>query len=92
MLKSDADLVLLGINMAKLKPQVVAKLREKAASYEAYGELRWPSRRGAGDEDTGQEADDSWSSKSLHAIAPLECVRLGCNPAQPYRAGQSNGR
>lgn len=34
MLKSDAELIPLGINMAKLKPQVVAKLREKAASYE----------------------------------------------------------
>ena len=32
---SDAELLKLGINMAKLQPQVVAKLREKAAPYEA---------------------------------------------------------
>lgn len=34
MLLSDAELKEFGINMAGLKPQVVAKLREKAASYE----------------------------------------------------------
>jgi hypothetical protein len=33
MLKSDEELASLGINMEKLKPQVVAKLREKAADY-----------------------------------------------------------
>lgn len=33
MLKSDEELAGLGIKMAKLKPQVVAKLREKAAEY-----------------------------------------------------------
>jgi hypothetical protein len=35
MLLSDEQLLGLGINMAKLKPQVVAKLREKAADYDA---------------------------------------------------------
>ena len=35
MLKSDTELLGLGIDMAKLKPQVVAKLREKAADYDA---------------------------------------------------------
>jgi hypothetical protein len=35
MLLSDKDLLKLGINMAKLKPIIVAKLREKAATYEA---------------------------------------------------------
>lgn len=34
MLLSDAELSALGINMATLKPGVIAKLREKAASYE----------------------------------------------------------
>jgi len=33
MLRSDEELADLGINMANLKPQVVAKLREKAADY-----------------------------------------------------------
>jgi hypothetical protein len=33
MLKTDEELASLGINMANLKPQVVAKLREKAADY-----------------------------------------------------------
>jgi hypothetical protein len=33
MLRSDEELAVLGINMANLKPQVVAKLREKAADY-----------------------------------------------------------
>jgi len=33
MLKSDRELLSLGINMSALKPQVVAKLREKAADY-----------------------------------------------------------
>lgn len=35
MLLTDAELLALGINMSKLKPQVVAKLREKAADYDA---------------------------------------------------------
>ena len=35
MLKSDEELAALGIHMSRLKPQVVAKLREKAAEYEA---------------------------------------------------------
>lgn len=34
MLLSDAELAQLGINMSALKPWVVAKLREKAASYD----------------------------------------------------------
>lgn len=34
MLRSDQELLAHGINMADLKPQVVAKLRDKAASYE----------------------------------------------------------
>jgi hypothetical protein len=33
MLRTDGELAQLGINMARLKPQVVAKLREKAADY-----------------------------------------------------------
>jgi hypothetical protein len=32
---SDADLIKYGINMSRLKPQVVAKLREKAADYDS---------------------------------------------------------
>ena len=39
MLKTDAELLKLGINMSKLKPQVVAKLREKAAPYQACMEV-----------------------------------------------------
>lgn len=35
MLLSDAKLLKLGINMSKLKPVIVAKLREKAADYNA---------------------------------------------------------
>lgn len=35
MLKSDADLAALGINMSGLSPVIVAKLREKAAAYDA---------------------------------------------------------
>lgn len=35
MLLSDGELLKLGIDMRKLQPQVVAKLREKAAPYEA---------------------------------------------------------
>jgi len=35
MLWSDEDLLKFGINMSKLKPQVVAKLREKAADYDS---------------------------------------------------------
>lgn len=35
MLKSDAELLAYGIDMRKLKAQVVAKLREKAAPYDA---------------------------------------------------------
>lgn len=35
MLQSDAELLKLGINMAKLKPIIVSKLREKAAAYGA---------------------------------------------------------
>lgn len=45
MLLSDAELMKLGINMEKLKPQVVAKLREKAADYatciEVAKKLTW---------------------------------------------------
>ena len=33
MLRTDEEILKLGIDMAKLKPQVVAKLREKAADY-----------------------------------------------------------
>ena len=39
MLKTDAELLKLRINMSKLKPQVVAKLREKAAPYHACMEV-----------------------------------------------------
>ena len=39
MLKTDAELLELDIDMSKLKPQVVAKLREKAASYQACMEV-----------------------------------------------------
>ena len=35
MLASDEDLLAHGINMANLKPQVIAKLREKAADYDS---------------------------------------------------------
>lgn len=35
MLLSDEDLLILGVHMAKLKPHVRAKLREKAAPYDA---------------------------------------------------------
>lgn len=45
MQKDDVALLALGINMGKLKPQVVAKLREKAASYgscmEVAPKLAW---------------------------------------------------
>lgn len=39
MLLSDAALLRFGINMSRYKPQVVAKLREKAAQYEACVEV-----------------------------------------------------
>ena len=39
MLLSDAELLKLKINMSKLKPIIVAKLREKAATYEACMEV-----------------------------------------------------
>ena len=39
MLLSDAELLELGIDMSKLKPQVVAKLREKAADYDTCMEV-----------------------------------------------------
>ena len=35
MLLSDSDLLKYGIDMSKLKPQVVSKLREKAADYDS---------------------------------------------------------
>jgi hypothetical protein len=63
MLRPDNELAALGINMANLKPQVVAKLREKAADYNscmsvaqkltglAYGMLNAPDPPGEIEQD-----------------------------------------
>lgn len=88
MLRTDEDLLTVGVDMKKLKPQVVAKLREKAAEYDpcmevaaklthlAYGMLNSP----------GAPADiDDYLGRRFGTITPGTTVCLVCREQLDFR-------
>jgi hypothetical protein len=78
MLLSDAQLLRLGIDMSKLKPQVVAKLREKAASYEACMAVAMRLTVLAYGMPNAPEAPREIREYLGAAIGPIEAGSTGC--------------